>query len=130
MNALLATIPVALAVVYLSKLPVAVAMKREGSGYDNRHPRAQQARLAGWGERALAAHQNGFEAFPAFAVAVVVAHVVGVDRSVALALAVTHIAARVVYVALYVADRPTVRSLVWGVGFAATVALLVLAAMA
>lgn len=130
MNALLATIPVALSLVYLAKVPVAVAMAREGSGYDNHLPRAQQARLSGWGERALSAHQNGFESFPAFAASVIAANVAGVERSTALALALTYLGARVVYVGLYLADRATFRSLVWGVGFCATMALFVLAALA
>ena len=62
--------------VYSSKLPVAAAMQRAG-GYDNRHPRAQQATLTGWGARSVAAHQNSFETFAPFAAAVLVAHLAG-----------------------------------------------------
>lgn len=51
--------------------PVARAMAEEGGGrYDNHHPRAQQARLTGFGARALAAHLNSIEAFPLFAAGV------------------------------------------------------------
>ena len=41
----------------LFKAPLAFAMNKLG-GYDNRHPRAQQAQLKGFGARALAVHQN------------------------------------------------------------------------
>ena len=53
---------------YFSKIPVAIAMHRNG-GYDNRHPRQQQAQLTGFGARALAAHQNAFEALIIFGIA-------------------------------------------------------------
>ena len=64
----------------VAKVPVAMAMKQEGA-YDNHLPREQQARLSGWGKRALAAHLNAFEAFPVFAAAVLVAHVGGGDAT-------------------------------------------------
>ena len=46
---------------YLAKIPTAIAMKNQPGGYDNNHPRAQQAMLTGFGARAVAAHQNSFE---------------------------------------------------------------------
>lgn len=56
---------------HASKVPVAVAQARqakaEGKTYDNKHPRAQQAKLTGWGARALAGHKNAFENFAPFA---------------------------------------------------------------
>ena len=48
--------------IYVAKIPVAKAMNEQG-GYDNHLPRQQQAQLTGFGARALAAHQNCFEAF-------------------------------------------------------------------
>ncbi|WP_335598963.1 MAPEG family protein, partial [Halopseudomonas sp.] len=53
-----------------SRLPL--RRGRSGKGYDNAHPRAQQAALTGWGARALASHQNMIEAFPLFAAGVLV----------------------------------------------------------
>lgn len=53
--------------VVLSKAPSATAMKKQTSGYDNQHPRAQQAALSGRDARAVAAHQNTVENFPLFA---------------------------------------------------------------
>lgn len=108
--------------VYAAKVPVAVAMQRAG-GYDNRHPRAQQAALTGWGARSVAAHLNGFEAFAPFAAAVLVAHVSGAATGLIDILAVVFVASRVAYTGLYIADLASVRSLVWGVGWLATLGL-------
>ncbi|PWB71515.1 MAG: hypothetical protein C3F15_12630 [Holophagae bacterium] len=109
-------------VVYLTKLPIALAMQRAG-GYDNRHPRAQQAALNGWGARALAAHLNGFETFAPFAAAVLVADAVGAPDGLVAGLAVLFVVSRVAYVACYIADLSSLRSAVWGVGFLATLGL-------
>ena len=109
-------------VVYLTKLPVAVAMQRAG-GYDNRLPRAQQARLEGWGARSVAAHMNGFECFAPFAAAVLVAHLGGGPARVIDLLAISFVVARVAYVTCYLADWATLRSAVWSVGFLVTFAL-------
>lgn len=59
--------------IYVARIPVATAMNEQG-GYDNHLPRQQQAQLTGFGARAMAAHQNGFEAFILFAVGVLMAH--------------------------------------------------------
>jgi uncharacterized MAPEG superfamily protein len=99
-----------------------VAMNRLG-GYDNHHPRAQQARLEGWGARAMAAHQNGFEAFAPFAAAVLTAHVLGAPPAWTAGLSTAFVAARIVYTVLYVADLSTLRSLVWSLGWLATLGL-------
>ncbi|MGQ7818577.1 MAPEG family protein [Metapseudomonas furukawaii] len=102
--------------IYIAKIPVAKAMKEEGRGYDNHHPRAQQARLTGFGARALAAHQNTIEAFPLFAAGVLVAHVTQTQGWFVEALALLFVVTRVLYLFLYWNDKATLRSLVWGVG--------------
>lgn len=105
----------ALLLPYLAKIPVAVAMHQLG-GYDNNHPRAQQARLTGFGARALAAHQNAFESLiiftPAVLLAIATAHV---GDNIQL-FAMVHVGARVLYHLLYLTNISIVRSLVWGVG--------------
>ena len=111
-------------VVYLSKLPVALAMQRAG-GYDNHHPRAQQSALEGFGARAVAAHLNGFESFAPFAAAVLVAHVAGSPASLVDALAIVFVLARLAYVTCYLADLATLRSAVWSIGFLATLGIFV-----
>jgi len=111
-----------------TKAPVAVAQAREGGGkYDNRNPRAQQARLTGFGARALAAHYNTIEAFPIFAAGLLAALWAVGDAPLVSGLAVTFIAARVAYAACYWADIHLLRSLTWGVGFFASLGLMGLA---
>lgn len=114
--------------ILFTKVPVAMAMAEDG-GYDNRHPRAQQARLTGFGARALAAHKNMIEAFPVFAAGVLLALSTGVTGVLATALALVFVIARIVYTIFYLVDFPTLRSLSWGVGFAASLGLMVLAGL-
>ena len=110
--------------VYAGKLPMAFAMQKSG-GYDNHHPRAQEAALTGWGARAVAAHLNGFETFAPFAAAVLVAHVTGAATGLVDALAVVFVLSRVAYVGLYLADLALPRSLVWSVGWIVTLVLFI-----
>jgi len=109
-----------------SKAPVALAMAREPGGYDNKTPRDQQSGLTGWGRRAVAAHLNGFEAFPPFAAAVLVAVATGADPAWTARLAVVFVVARALYTPLYILNLDRLRSSVWSVGFLATVALFLL----
>jgi uncharacterized MAPEG superfamily protein len=107
-----------------SKFPLAAAMAREGGGYDNRHPREQQARLTGWGARARAVHANQIESFPLFAAGVLVATTAAPRVDAIDCLALIHIATRLVYPVLYLKDVAAGRSLVWILGYAACLALL------
>ena len=121
-----------LLLVAATKIPVAVAMARSGArGYDNRTPRSQQAALTGWGARALAAHQNTFEALTIFTPAVLIAQVGGGSAvaSQATTLAVVHTLARVAYPVAYIADIHLLRSAIWGVGFISAVWLALLPAV-
>lgn len=111
-------------VVYGTKIPVALAMQRAG-GYDNSLPRAQQARLEGWGARSVAAHQNGFENFAPFAAAVLVAHLAGGPDRIVDLLAVSFVVARIVFAICYLADWALLRSAVWTFGFLVTFALFI-----
>lgn len=117
---------VAFLLIYLPKLPLSVAMARQPGGYDNKDPRGQQAELKGWGSRARAAHYNGFEAFPAFAAAVMVAHLSGADDYRASVLSIAFVVARTLYVGAYLADQDYLRSAIWGIGFLCTIALFCL----
>ena len=73
--------------------------------------------------RALGAHQNGIEAFPFFAAAVVIAHLAGAAQGRIDLFAVVFVLARLFYIAFYVADMATLRSLAWFVGLGSVVAL-------
>ena len=98
-----------------------------GKTYDNRAPRTQAESLPPQRRRAYWAQLNGFEAFPAFAAGVIVAHLAGVAQPWIDSLAVTFVALRVLYTLLYIHDRPTARSLVWFAGLACVVALFLTA---
>ena len=119
-------LPIGFALVWIPKIPLSMAMARQPEGYDNKNPRDQQARLTGWGRRAAAAHANGFESFPVFAAGVLATQVTGVSPQWAASLSIAYVIARVVYTFAYLADIAPLRSLVWSVGFACTIALMVL----
>lgn len=108
---------------YVAKLPVAVAMSKQG-GYDNEHPREQQSRLTGYGARALAAHQNAFESLLIFAVAILCAIATHTTGDFIQQLAMTHIGARIAYHLLYLYNLSTLRSLVWFVATCSSFVIL------
>lgn len=95
--------------------------------YDNHDGRAWLARQTGFRARANAAQANSFEAFPFFAAGVLLCLHTGVAQARLDALCVAFVVARIAYIACYLADRATLRSLVWIAGYAAVVALYVLA---
>jgi uncharacterized MAPEG superfamily protein len=98
--------------------------------YDNHNPRAWLAKQTGVHARANAAQANSFEAFPFFAVGVVLAFLAGVDHAKIELLSISFVVARIVYIACFVADKATLRSIVWTIGYGCAVALYVLAIQA
>jgi len=98
-------------------------------GYDNATPRHWLAGQTGWRARANAAQSNGFEALPFFIGAVALAQHAGTDAARLDMLAVGYVALRVVYVALYIADRANARSLAWVLALATNIAILFSGAM-
>ena len=85
MNTLIVCAIIAALLPYLAKAPVAIAMNKL-DGYDNRHPRAQQSKLTGFGARALAAHQNSFESLLIFTIALVVVFASNTMKSIIIVL--------------------------------------------
>lgn len=106
----------------LPYLTVASA-KFGGPGYDNAAPRRSMEQLRGWRARADWAHRNHIEAFAPFAAAVLVAHLVHAPQGLVDVLAGAFILARLAYTAAYVLDAPSVRSALFGLGFACVVGL-------
>jgi uncharacterized MAPEG superfamily protein len=104
---------------YIGTLTAKIGGKR----FDNANPREWLGRQEGFRQRANAAQLNGFEAFPLFAAGVIVAHLTGGPQGRIDMLAVTFVVARLFYVALYVADKSTLRSLAWFVGIGSAIAL-------
>src|SRR6201991_2799880 len=76
--------------------------------------------------RALGAHQNGIEAFPFFAAAVLLAEFRAAPQNLINELAVLFVIVRIAYVLTYVGNRPRLRSILWNVGFVIIVAIFFL----
>lgn len=106
--------------------------KFTGGGFgprQNHDPRTFLATLEGARRRAASAQLNGFEVTPAFAAAVIIAHLAGGAEQATLdALAVAFVLSRVLFTLCYIADWAILRSLVWGVGMGLIVSLFVVAA--
>lgn len=110
---------------FLSKIPLGLAMNKIG-GYDNANPREQQKKLTGYGARALAAHQNSYEALIIFGLAAVTAIATNSVTFVVDVLAITFVVSRVAYHVAYLMNLAGIRSLVWFVGFFSSMGILAL----
>ena len=97
---------------------------RKQGGFDNHNPRAWLARQTDWHARANAAQANTFEALPFFIGAVIIAHQLGAPQTTLDILAVLFITLRVIYVAMYVAGLPTVRSAIWALALVVNIGIL------
>ncbi|MCX7323256.1 MAG: MAPEG family protein [Hyphomicrobiales bacterium] len=102
---------------------VAAGIAKWGTVLDNNHPRDWANSLGGYRRRAYAAHHNAYEAFPFFAAAVIVANITDAPQGMVNILAIVFIAARIGYTAAYMADLSTPRSILWAVGWFATIAI-------
>lgn len=98
--------------------------------HGNATPREWEAKLQGRQARAHAAHLNGFEAFPLFAAGILVAALCKAPQASVDSLAIGFIVARLAYLACYVGNLATLRSLVWTAGMGCSVALFFIAASA
>jgi uncharacterized MAPEG superfamily protein len=104
-----------------------VSVKRLGSGqYDNAKPRDPAFYEDVIRARALGAHQNGIEAFPFFAVAVLLAEFRAAPQNLINELAVLFVIVRIAYVLTYIGNRPRLRSILWNIGFTINVAIFFL----
>ena len=91
--------------------------------FDNARPRDPAFYDDPLRSRALGAHQNGIEAFPFFAFAVLLAEFRGGPQRFVNELAVLFLIVRVAYVLTYVGNRPSLRSILWSLGFIINVAI-------
>lgn len=99
--------------------------RREG-GYDNVNPREWLARQTDWRARANAAQANSFEALPFFIGAVIIAHQLDAHQTRLDILAFLFIVLRMLYIMMYVAGMGTARSVVWSLGLASNIAILLI----
>jgi uncharacterized MAPEG superfamily protein len=91
-------------------------------------PRRYSEGLTGWRKRAHLAHLNAFEATPALIAGVVVAHLAQAPSFHVDVLAVLFVCLRLAHAALYIADRPLLRSHAWRLGIVCVIAMFVDAA--
>lgn len=123
LNTLIYSLIVAALLPYIAKIPLAVAMHKTGS-YDNNHPREQQAKLHGFGERALAAHQNAFESLIIFSIAILLAITTDTINENIEFLALLHVGFRVIYHILYLLNLGVLRSVSWGMAIGCSFAIM------
>ena len=112
-------------VLFMGLFPyVATGIAKKGfEGYDNGMPRQWLAKQTGFRARANAAQANLFESLPFFFAAVIIASIANAPQGRVDLLAIGFVAARIAYLACYVADWPTARSFVWLAGLACVVAI-------
>lgn len=125
MQVLIYCLLIAVLLPFISKIPLAYQMHKLG-GYDNKHPRAQQARLTGFGARALAAHQNAFESLIIFAAAIATALATAHAGNLIQNFAIAHVIARIAYHICYLTNWHLLRSTVWFVGLFSSLAIIYL----
>ncbi|NPU11042.1 MAPEG family protein [Bradyrhizobium sp. 83012] len=112
---------------YLVTIVPAKWISVDGAGrYDNARPRNPAFYAGGIRERALGAHQNGIEAFPFFAAAVLLAEFRAAPQNLTDELSVLFVIVRVAYVLTYIGDRPSLRSILWAIGFLITTGIFFL----
>ena len=97
--------------------------------FDNSKPRDPAFYDDPLGSRALGAHQNGIEAFPFFTVAVLLAEFRDSPQHLIDELAVLFLIVRIAYVFTYLGNRPTLRSMLWSIGFAINMAIFFMPAI-
>ena len=94
--------------------------------FDNAKPRDPAFYQDPLRARALGAHLNGIETFPFFAVAVLLAEFRLAPQHLIDELAVLFLIVRIAYVLTYLGDRPTLRTILWNIGFLINVGIFFL----
>ena len=94
--------------------------------FNNANPRDPAFYTPGLRSRALGAHVNGVETFPFFAAAVLLAEFRRAPQDWIDLLAVGFLVVRLTYVAAYVGNAPTTRTLLWNLGFFVNAAIFFL----
>lgn len=106
---------------------VAAAIAKTGGHFDNANPRDWLAKQEGFRRRANAAQSNGFETFPLFAIAAIIAMTIKHPNQHHVDLwAMGFVAARLAYLGFYLANLAALRSIAWTAGMACVIALFVL----
>jgi len=112
-------------------LPIVCAgLSKFGGGdrYDNANPREWLARRTGRQARANAAQANSWEALITYVAGLTAAFMGGVEGATIGLIATIFLVSRIAYIACYLADLATLRSLTWLVGFGSCLCLIVMGA--
>ena len=107
-------------------MPITLAsISKKGSEvpFNNNEPREHIRHLNKRAKCAYGAEQNCYESFPPFAIAVLVAHLMGGAQLTIDILAGLYIFSRLMFVVFYLQGRGTLRSVTWMVGLIATISL-------
>ena len=112
-------------VLFMGLFPyVAAGIAKKGfEQYDNSMPREWLAKQTGFRARANAAQANLFESLPFFFAAVIIASMSGAPQARLDLLAIGFVIARIAYLICYIANWPTLRSIVWLLGLICVVAI-------
>ncbi len=102
--------------------------KAGGKDFDNTAPRNYLEKQGGRRQRANWAQKNAFEALPGFAAGTIIARLAGTAQGTIDTVALIFIAARILHGIAYIQDLAGFRTLVWTIGFGATIAMFVIAA--
>jgi len=124
MHTLILCLFIACIIPYISKIPLAIAMSNQPGGYDNNHPRAQQASLTGFGARANAGHQNSFESLIIFSAAILTALATQHTSNTIQWLAIFYLVVRFIYHIFYLLNWATLRSITWGFSLVASLSII------
>jgi uncharacterized MAPEG superfamily protein len=109
---------------------VFTVLAKSGSGFNNCAPREYLEQLKGWRKRAHWVQLNNFEAFPAFAVSIIIAYQLHANTTIINRLAVTFVVARILYGICYLTDKASLRTLFWSIGLGCVIAIFIAAAYA
>ncbi len=102
------------------------AIAKYSRRFDNATPRQYLAETTGWRQRAHWAQLNSLETYPQFAIAVLVAIVLGGPAETVNLLAISYVGLRIGYGGAYVANAHILRTILWTGCQAIVVAIFVL----
>ncbi len=110
----------------LSKVPTLIWLVKNKRRYNNHNPRKQFQENDSL-QKLYAAHTNTMEAFPVFAVAMVIGELTSLAPHLLASIGWIFVLSRLVYILLYSFDLAWQRSVVWAIGWFASLTPIVIA---
>jgi uncharacterized MAPEG superfamily protein len=112
-------------VLFMGLLPIVAAgiAKKGFKDFDNSMPRQWLANQTGFRARANAAQANLFESLPLFFAAVMIASITNAPQNRIDLLAIGFVLARITFLICYIANWPTIRTIVWTAGLICVLAI-------